>query len=55
MQLKAIIVQLEAENQLLKEFHSPDIDVVDDPSAWLLESEILISAPPGERMWDPEK
>ncbi|KIY01688.1 uncharacterized protein Z520_01825 [Fonsecaea multimorphosa CBS 102226] len=52
--LKAIILQLETENQLLKEVQSPNVNEMDDQSGWMLDGPSFMSPTPSELYWRAE-
>ena len=53
-QLKAMIVQLEAENQLLKEAQTPDGNGMNNQFEWTLENPYFMSLLPSAMAWDPQ-
>ncbi|KIW97895.1 uncharacterized protein Z519_01479 [Cladophialophora bantiana CBS 173.52] len=50
--LKAMILQLEAENQLLREMKSTNVNDMDEPGGWMLESPNFTLPLPSELYWN---
>ncbi|OAP65782.1 hypothetical protein AYL99_01754 [Fonsecaea erecta] len=53
--LREIILRLEAENQLLKEVQSPNINGMHESGGWMLDSPIFMSPLPSEAYWHEER
>jgi len=53
-QLKAIIDQLEVENQLLKEVQSPDVNEANEPFEWMWSNPQMMAQVPTETTWESQ-